>query len=228
VKPARLAALVAGLAARGAFARCGAVVSGYLGAEAAVPVVLDAVARARAANPAALYACDPVIGDAGRVYVPAALVGAFRDRLLPVADIAFPNPFELEILTGRGLPDRASAFAAMAALGPPLVVLTGFRGGDTAPGTLDVLLLSSGLRDCVSVMRLDRAFSGAGDAFAALFMADYLRSRSGISALHAACNASAALLAATLYAIAAQPGNDELAIISAQDQWVAAASGTTR
>ncbi|HQT84692.1 MAG: pyridoxal kinase [Acidiphilium sp. 37-64-53] len=222
VAPASMAALIQGLAARGAFARCAAVASGYLGAAAAVPVVCDAVARARAAHPAALYACDPVIGDAGRVYVPAALVAAFRDVLLPLADIAFPNPFELEILTGRALADRASAFAAMAALGPPIVVLTGFTGADTAPRMLDVLLLTPEARHFVPVSKLDRAFSGAGDAFAALFMARYLRDHDAVAALNTACAASAALLAAT-----AQAGGDELAIVTGQAAWVAAASGAT-
>ncbi|MCW8305915.1 pyridoxal kinase [Acidiphilium sp. PA] len=220
VAPALMAALIQGLAARGAFARCAAVTSGYLGAATAVPVVCDAVARARAAHPAALYACDPVIGDAGRVYVPPALVAAFRDVLLPLADIAFPNPFELEILTGWALADRASAFAAMAALGPPIVVLTGFTGADTVPGSLDVLVVTPDTRHFIPVVRLDRAFSGAGDAFAALFMARYLHDRDALAAMESACAASAALLEATVRA-----AGDELAIVSGQDEWVAAASG---
>jgi pyridoxine kinase len=216
VAPERMAALVAGLSTRNGFARCAAVVSGYLGVEAAVPVVCDAVSRARAANPHALYACDPVIGDAGRVYVPNGLIAAFRDRLLPLADIAFPNPFELACLTGHAPIDRAGAFAAMTALGPKLVVLTGFSGVDTPECTLDVLMLHDGQHEAVSVRRLDQAFSGAGDAFAALFMARYLRDRDAMAALRTACAASAALLAAGTR-------NGELAIVAAQDRWVAAA-----
>ncbi|MGC9268610.1 pyridoxal kinase [Acidiphilium sp.] len=221
VKPARLAALVAGLAARGGFARCEAVVSGYLGAEAAVPVVRDAVARAREAHPGALYLCDPVIGDAGRLYVPAGLVDGFRDTLLPLADIALPNPFELATLTARALPDRAAAFAAMAALGPPIVVLTGFVGADTVPGTLDLLLLDGADRQVVTVRRLDRNFAGAGDAFAALFMAGYVRRRAALAAVRGAAAASAALLAAT-----AAAGADELQVVTAQNDWVAALHAT--
>lgn len=214
VKPARLSALIDGLAARGAFARCEAVVSGYLGAEAAVSVVLDAVALARAANPGALFACDPVIGDAGRIYVPAGLVAAFRERLLPVADIALPNPFELATLIGSMPYDRAAAFAAMSRLGPKIVVLTGFSGGDTTPGSLDILLHHGAIRHVVTVPRLERQFSGPGDAFAALFIAKYLRRFDAIAALDAAASAMSALLVATQ-----RLGADELAVIAAQHEW---------
>jgi len=215
VKPARLAALVAGLATRGAFTRCEAVSSGYLGAAAAVPVVIDAVAQARAAHPGALYLCDPVIGDGGRIYVPPALVTAIRDDLLPIADIATPNPFELATLTGRSLPDRAAAFAAMAALGAPIVILTGFSGADTEPGTLDILLLDHRAHQIHTVAALPHAFSGAGDAFAALFLAGYLTARDAPRALATAAAASAAILDATM-----RRGADELAIVPAQEAWV--------
>lgn len=217
VKPARLKALVAGLEARGAFSRCEAVMSGYLGAEAAASVVIDAVARARAARPAALYACDPVIGDNGRAYVPDALIETFRNRLLPIADIAFPNPFELGVLTGTTPTDRHTAFGAMAALGPAQVILTGFTGSDTARATLDILMLDGGERRMIAVPLQARPFSGAGDAFAAFFMASYLPRRDAARALARAAAAMTALLDAT-----ARTGADELAIVPAQAAWIAA------
>ena len=217
VKPARLAALLAGLASRGAFARCEAVLSGYLGAEAAVPVVREAVERARAANPAAIYVCDPVIGDDGRAYVPPPLIAAIRETLLPLADIALPNAFELGVLAGTNPTDRSSAFTAMEALGTRLVVLTGFAGTDTAPGTLDILAIDEAGRRRIAVPRLAGRFSGAGDAFAALFMAHYLPSRRLDAALSAAAAATTELLRIT-----AALGADELAIVAAQDAWIAA------
>ncbi len=55
----------------------------------------------RQANPAALYACDPVIGDEGRgVFVRPGIPELLRDRALAQADIATPNQFELAHLTG--------------------------------------------------------------------------------------------------------------------------------
>ena len=55
-----------GIAARGVLGRCDAVLSGYMGDSGIGEAILDAVARVRAANPGALYCCDPVIGDEGR------------------------------------------------------------------------------------------------------------------------------------------------------------------
>ena len=96
VPAAEVRDLIEGLAARGVLGRCDAVLSGYLGDPATGAVVEDAVARVRAANPRTLYCCDPVIGEVGRgAYVRAGVPEAFRDRLVPLADIVTPNPFEL-------------------------------------------------------------------------------------------------------------------------------------
>ena len=44
------------------------------------------------------YVCDPVLGDEGHMYVPTELVGAYRDNLIPLADVLTPNQFEVELL----------------------------------------------------------------------------------------------------------------------------------
>ena len=54
---AEVTALVEGIERRGVFERCDAVLSGYMGDPTVGEAVLDAVARVRAANPAALYCC---------------------------------------------------------------------------------------------------------------------------------------------------------------------------
>ena len=62
--------LVDGIAARDALRHCDAVLSGYMGDKGIGEAIVDAVGRVRAANPRALYCCDPVIGDMGTgVYV---------------------------------------------------------------------------------------------------------------------------------------------------------------
>ena len=58
--------LVDGIAERGVLPRCDGVLSGYMGSADIGNAILSAVARVRAANPEALYCCDPVIGDVGR------------------------------------------------------------------------------------------------------------------------------------------------------------------
>ena len=56
--------VVTGIEERDALGEVDAVLSGYQGGEQIGEVILDAVARTKAANPAAIYACDPVMGNA--------------------------------------------------------------------------------------------------------------------------------------------------------------------
>src|SRR5579862_8294953 len=60
---AQIGRLIDGIAARGALARCDAVLSGYMGDAGIGEAILDAVRRVKQANPNAVYCCDPVIGD---------------------------------------------------------------------------------------------------------------------------------------------------------------------
>ena len=79
-----------------------AVLSGYQGDAAMGAVILDAVARVKELNPAAVYCCDPVMGDVGRgMFVRPGIPEFMRDTVLPHADILTPNHFELDFLAGR-------------------------------------------------------------------------------------------------------------------------------
>ena len=74
--------------------------SGYQGGEGIGDVIIDAVARVKAANPKALYACDPVMGNAkSGCFVAPAIPVLLREKVVPVADIITPNQFELGFLT---------------------------------------------------------------------------------------------------------------------------------
>ena len=78
---------VEGIAERGVLPGCDAVLTGYVGDAATGEAILGAVARVKAANPAALWCCDPVIGDVGRgVFVRPGIPEFFRDRALALAD----------------------------------------------------------------------------------------------------------------------------------------------
>ena len=93
--------LVDGLAVRGVLAACDGVLSGYMGSADIGNAVLSTVARVRAANPGALYCCDPVIGDVDRgVFVRPGIPEFLRDHAVPAADIVTPNQFELDYLSG--------------------------------------------------------------------------------------------------------------------------------
>ncbi|MEJ0044864.1 MAG: pyridoxal kinase [Rhodospirillales bacterium] len=145
--PEEVATLVAGLAAHGALARCDAVLSGFVGAAGIGDVILDAVARVRAANAAALWCCDPVMGDDGKFYVGEGIAEFFSARAVPAADILIPNQFELNTLTGglSGTLTEAKATclglqARMREGGPRIVLVSSLRTAETPADALDMLL----------------------------------------------------------------------------------------
>ena len=55
--------ILRGIGERGAFDRCAAVLSGYLGDAELGLAVLETVAQVKVRRPDALYVCDPVMGD---------------------------------------------------------------------------------------------------------------------------------------------------------------------
>ncbi len=216
-------AIVDGIAARGLLARADAVLSGYLGAPDTGQAVLHAVAATRAANPAALYCCDPVIGDTGRgVFVRPGIPELLAAHAVPAADILTPNQFELEHLTGLPCATLRGALAAIAALqarmapdGRRIVLVTSLRTAETPAASLDLIAAGPDGAFLLRVPLLPLAPNGAGDVMAALFLLHLLRSGAPRAALDAAGSAVAGLLRATLAAHA-----DELALIAAQDEFI--------
>lgn len=207
--------LLAGIAERGLFAACDAVLSGYLGEAGTAPLVLETVARIKAANPRALYCCDPVMGEVGKgFYVRAGLPELFRDRLVPAADLITPNPLELEWLTGMPVTTLDGALAAAQAarrLGPALVVATGLRLDDR-PDMVAVLARDAAGAWIVRTPHRNLPAYGAGDAFAALFLGLFLRARDVADALGRAAASLDRILAETQGA-----GSLELCLVAARE-----------
>lgn len=206
-------ALALGLEALGVFPACAAVASGYLGSVANGAAMLDALARVRRANAGALYVCDPVMGDRNHgLYVAADLPRFFAEKALPLADLALPNAFELEHLTGLAVESVEQGVRAadeVRSWGPRLVVVTGIEL-DRAMATLAV---SSDGAWAVKTPRLRYGAFGTGDAFTALFLGRLLNGAPVAEAL--------ALAVAGMYALVeASQGGNELALIAAQDQAV--------
>jgi pyridoxine kinase len=214
VTPAdEVAALAAGLEAIGAYASCAAVASGYLGSAANGAAMLDAVARVKRANPRAFYVCDPVMGDRNHgLYVSVELPRFFKEVALPKADLATPNAFELEELTGRpvrSLEEGVRAADELRALGPATVVVTGIE----IERSMATVAVSPEGAWAVKTPRLRYGAFGTGDAFAALLLGRMLNGVPLPDAL--------ALAVGGMYAlIEASQGEGELALISAQDQAV--------
>ncbi len=208
---AEIAALVDGLDARGLLAGCAAVLSGFLGAAAVGPVVLDAAARVRAANPKAVWCCDPVMGDNGEFYVDRDIAAFFRDRAVPAADIVIPNAFEAAFLSGieiGSVDDAVGAVRNLLTRGPRIAIVTGIRAGNDIAC---VMATAEGVWR-VETPAIDAPSQGAGDTFTALFLGHYLDGGDVAEALSRAVSGVHAVLAAT-----ARSGADELALIAALD-----------
>lgn len=207
---------VAGISDRGVLGRCNAVLSGYVGGADIGDAILDAVERVKAANPQALYCCDPVIGDDGRgVYVRPGIAEFFRDRALMMADIATPNRFELEWLTGRtiaSLDDAKAAITALQAKGPRCVLLTSFV---SRPGHIGMVAAEDGGFWHLETPLLPLSVNGAGDAIGALFLLHRLRTGHAAAALSEAASAIYGLLLAT-----AEASSREILLIAAQHELV--------
>ena len=173
--PSDVAEVITGIEERGVLPQCDAVLSGYQGAEEVGEVVLDAVARVKAANPAAVYCCDPVMGDVGRgFFVRPGIPEFMRDRVIPAADLATPNQFELEFLTGRQVnstDDLLDAADALRDLGPRTVLVTSVETGDAGEDAISMVAVSDDGAWSVTTPRLPLSVNGAGDATAALFLA---------------------------------------------------------
>jgi len=216
-------ALVDGIAARDVLRHCDAVLSGYMGDASIGEAILHAVARVRAENPNAVYCCDPVIGDVEEgVYVRPGIEEFLRGRTLPQADIATPNRFELERLTGMPCRTLAEAKAAVTHLAGTLrpdglrcVLLTSLEAEETPRDHLDLLVGEAGHFHLLRTPRLPIAVNGAGDAIAALFLFHRLRTGSAVEAMEAAGSAVHGLLKRT-----AEAGSREILTVAAQQEFV--------
>ena len=217
VAAAQIAELFDGIAALGVLPQIDAVLSGYLGDAATGPVLLDIVARVRAANPHALFCVDPVIGDVDTgSYVTPGIAEFFRDRALALADIVTPNLFELEYLTGAriaSLAEAAEAAETLRARGPAIVLLTSLA---LEPDHITMLAQGPDGAWAVETPHIPVMLNGCGDVTAALFLAHLLLGESLPEAL--------AKSAASIFAVietTARLGRFELALVAAQDELAA-------
>jgi pyridoxine kinase len=215
--------LVDGIEAREVLRHCDAVLSGYMGDPAIGAAILHAVERVRAANPNAVYCCDPVIGDTDTgVYVRPGIEEFLRDHTLPAADIATPNRFEVERLTGLDCSTLDGAKQAVTRLaegmrsdGPRCVLMTSLET-DTTPGDhMDMMVSERGAFHLLRTPRLPVSVNGAGDAIAALFLFHRLRTGSAVAALEAAGSSIHGLLRIT-----AEAGAREIQMVAAQEEFV--------
>lgn len=207
-----VADLLRGIEERGAVDNCRMILSGYLGSAEIAAVVADFVARAKARNPALLYACDPVLGDRDRgLFVDADIPPLVRDRLCPLADIITPNHFEFEWLSETKATTTAQMIEAARALmarGPSTVVVTSAELPDTPDGEIETVAVERTSAWRVGTAKLPISPSGTGDLFAALFAAARVLGKATPEALGHAASAIFAVLELT-----AARGTEEMRIV---------------
>jgi len=154
----------------------GGVLSGYLGSAAQAGSVARLVGRVKAANPKAVFALDPVIGDHGRLYVPEEQAEAIRSEILPLADMTAPNPFELQWLAGADEEPTNETYCAIASnLGPETVIVTSAEG--MMRNHIGNLMLCDGKALLAEHSRFENVPNGLGDLTAALMLAHRLNGR---------------------------------------------------
>jgi pyridoxine kinase len=209
-------AVLRGVEERGAFPGVDAVLSGYQGGEDIGDVILDAVARVKAANPAAIYACDPVMGNArSGCFVHPAIPVLLRERVVPAADLITPNQFELGYLTGtqpRAIDETLASVDLARDLGPSTVLVTSVERPDAPAETIEMMAVTDAGAWIVQTPRLAMKANGSGDVTAALFTAHLLSTGDPAAALARTASSVFDLLQNTL-----DSGARELQLVQSQE-----------
>ncbi|KQZ08469.1 pyridoxamine kinase [Agromyces sp. Root1464] len=216
ISPDDVREVITGIEDRGVFPQIDVVLSGYQGGEGIADVILDAVSRVKAANPDAVYACDPVMGNAkSGCFVAPAIPILLRDRVVPAADIITPNQFELGFLTETEPDTLESTLASVdlvRATGPRTVLVTSVERPDREAGTIEMLAVDDSGAWIVQTPLLPMKANGSGDVTAALFTAHYRRTGDAADALARAASSVFDLLSLTH-----SSGERELQLVEAQE-----------
>lgn len=154
--------------------------TGYIGNVNFLKQVANIVKTLRESNPNLIYVCDPVMGDDGFLYVPKELLPVYRDEIVPLANITTPNQYEAELLTGKKIVNEDDVWSACSwfhSRGVSKVVLSSTNiGGDNKL----IAYLSSQdkngeqLKYKLTIPKQAEGirFTGTGDLFASLFLAN--------------------------------------------------------
>ncbi|UOQ58417.1 pyridoxal kinase PdxY [Leucobacter allii] len=210
--------IVLGIEERGGLAGVDAVLSGYQGGDSIGDAILDAVDRVKHHSPDAIYACDPVLGNArSGCHVAPEVQRLIRDRVVPRADLITPNQFELGFLTGTApdtLETTLDAVDRARELGPQTVLVTSVERPDRPAGTVEMLAVTPAGAWLARTPHLPFKVNGSGDVTAALFTAHVRRTGDAADALARTTASVFALLERTLAG-----GGRELELVAAQEAY---------
>ncbi|CAM3812436.1 pyridoxal kinase PdxY [Pseudomonas wadenswilerensis] len=186
--PAQIPALVEGIATIGELGNCDAVLSGYLGSAEQGRAILSGVARIKAANPRALYLCDPVMGHPEKgCIVPAEVSEFLVEEALTSADVLCPNQLELDSFCGRraeSLQDCVDMARSLLARGPEAILVKHLAYPGRGAEDFEMLLVTA--EGSWHIRRPLLAFArqpvGVGDLTSGLFLARLLLGEDWVAA----------------------------------------------
>jgi pyridoxine kinase len=181
IPAADLSSMIGSLESLGVLNDLSAIFTGYFAANDQIYGVARAIRRLKENDPSLVYLCDPVIGsETAGLYVPLPVAEAVKSSLLPLADIATPNRFELEWLSGVQIEGAGNIEQARQALGLKTLLA---KSIETKDGRLQTIL--AGELGCHIVESLHRTHvpNGTGDLLAGLFLGHLLAGKPGPVAL---------------------------------------------
>ncbi|MDA9555878.1 pyridoxal kinase PdxY [Vibrio sp.] len=198
---------------------CEAVLSGYQGTADQCAAMIDVVKEIKAANPNALYVCDPVMGspEKGCIVAPG-IEDALINHVMPAADVIVPNQFELAQFSGMDiqcLEDAKVACDKALEKGPSIVLVKHLHS--VSDDSFSMMLATKEGHYLAQRPHLDfdKQPVGVGDLISALFTGGLISGKSPMEAFEHAHNACYGILKETH-----ARGEWELQTIAAQEEIV--------
>ena len=219
IAPDDVREVITGIEERGVFREIDVVLSGYQGGEGIGDVILDAVARVKAANPARGLRVRP--GDGQREVrmlrrprhprcccASASCRPPTSSRRTSSSSASSPAPSPTR--SSRRSPRSTCA----ARPGPRTVLVTSVERPDREEGTIEMLAVDDDGAWIVQTPLLPMKANGSGDVTAALFTAHYRRTGDAADALARTTSSVFDLLERTL-----ESGERELQLVEAQESY---------
>lgn len=211
--------VVTGIDERGGLDDVDLVLSGYQGGDDIGDAILEAVAKVKERNPEAIYACDPVMGNAkSGCFVKPEIPILLRERIVPRADLITPNQFELGFLTGtepQSIEETLAAADRAREIGPRTVLVTSVERPDRPDNTIEMMAVTDEGAWIVQTPHLPLKANGSGDVTAALFSAHMQLTENPQEALSKTVSSVYELLQNTLHS-----GQRELQLVQSQEAYV--------
>jgi pyridoxine kinase len=167
---AELDALLSDYAKLDVFEQLGAIQTGYFGDYSQIAPVAQFISTSTQTNETLIYLLDPVLGDAGRLYVDKTILSAIRTDLLPHADIITPNQFELSLLAETVIQNEADAVTSARQLLKGRLKTIFTTGVTTACGQICDILVSTDTERIIKTDKRPKGVSGSGDVLSAFFL----------------------------------------------------------